>query len=92
MTHRLLLSGPGAVAEKDHLDRLGARPPVIVFDELHKYGKWKGFLKGFFDTYADKARIMVTGSSQLDAYRRGETASWGATSFTACIPSAWARF
>ncbi len=68
---RLLLSGPGSVAQKDGLDRLGTRPPVIIFDEIHKYGKWKGFLKGFFDTYADKARIMVTGSSRLDAYRRG---------------------
>ncbi len=68
---RLLLSGPAAVAEKDGLNRLGARAPVLVFDELHKYRKWKGFLKGFFDTYSDRARLMVTGSSRLDTYRRG---------------------
>ena len=33
--------------------------------------RWKQFLKGFFDTYADQLRIMVTGSSRMDVYRRG---------------------
>jgi predicted AAA+ superfamily ATPase len=68
---KLLLSGPAAVAEKAGLNRLSARPPVLVFDELHKYRKWKVFLKGFFDTYAEKARMLVTGSSRLETYRRG---------------------
>ena len=68
---KLFLSGPAAVAEKDGLSRLSARPPVLVFDELHKYRKWKGFLKGFFDTYSDKVRILVTGSSRMETYRRG---------------------
>ena len=68
---KLLLSGPAAVAEKDGLNRLSARPPVLVFDELHKYRKWKVLLKGFFDTYAERTRILVTGSSRLETYRRG---------------------
>jgi predicted AAA+ superfamily ATPase len=38
---------------------------------LHKYKRWKQFLKGFFDTYESQFRIMVTGSSRLDIYRRG---------------------
>lgn len=45
--------------------------PVVVFDEIHKYKKWKQFLKGFFDLYEDKCRIVVTGSAKLDVYRRG---------------------
>jgi len=70
--HReIILRGPGAVAEYAHLDSVAERPQVIVFDELHKYRRWKLFLKGFFDTYEDRARVMVTGSSRLDVYRRG---------------------
>ncbi len=53
------------------LDRLAKRPPVVVFDEIHKYSRWRTFLKGFFDTYGDRVRILVTGSSRLDVYRRG---------------------
>ncbi|MBC8387421.1 MAG: AAA family ATPase [Actinobacteria bacterium] len=43
----------------------------MVFDEIHKYGKWKTFLKGFFDTYKEKIKIIVTGSSRLDIYKKG---------------------
>lgn len=68
---RLLLKGPAALAGRLELDRLRAKPPVVVLDELHKYAKWKTLLKGFFDTYGDRARILVTGSSRLDLFRRG---------------------
>ncbi|MEJ5260423.1 MAG: AAA family ATPase [Anaerohalosphaeraceae bacterium] len=66
-----IVKGPAAVAEQAGLNQLGQTPPVVLFDELHKFRKWKLFLKGFFDTYADQARIVVTGSSRLDIYRRG---------------------
>jgi predicted AAA+ superfamily ATPase len=70
--HRtLILDGPGAVARHAGIDRLREAPVRIVFDELHKYKRWKQFLKGFFDTYEDRVRIMVTGSSRLDVYRKG---------------------
>ncbi|MBN1346802.1 MAG: ATP-binding protein, partial [Phycisphaerae bacterium] len=70
--HReIILRGPAAVATYAGLDRARARPVVIVMDELHKYRRWKLFLKGFFDTYESRARIIVTGSSRLDVYRRG---------------------
>jgi predicted AAA+ superfamily ATPase len=68
---RLILQGPGAVAAHVGLERLGPGRPVVVFDELHRYGRWKTFLKGFFDTWGERARIIVTGSSRLDVYRRG---------------------
>ena len=45
--------------------------PVIVFDELHKYNRWKLFLKGFFDTYEDRCRVVLAGSTRLDVYQRG---------------------
>ncbi len=70
--HRtLILDGPGAVATHAGADQLRASPIRIVFDELHKYPRWKQFLKGFFDTYEERFRIMVTGSSRLDVYRKG---------------------
>jgi len=66
----IILRGPGAVAEHARLHVASEAPPVLVFDELHKYRRWKHFLKGFFDTYEDRARAIVTGSSRLDVYRR----------------------
>lgn len=68
---RIILKGPGAVAQQVGLDRLAEVAPVTMFDELHKFRRWKGFLKGFFDTYADRTRVLVTGSSRMDLYRRG---------------------
>jgi uncharacterized protein len=68
---RVILRGPAAVAERIHLERLQTPSPIVVFDELHKDKRWKGFLKGFFDVYGERARIMVTGSSRLDVFRRG---------------------
>lgn len=72
LDHRKIISeGVNSVAVFAGLDKLSAQAPVIVFDEIHKYGKWKIFLKGFFDTYKGKVRIIVTGSSRLDVYKRG---------------------
>ncbi len=68
---RQLLRGPSALAAALDLDRLRAHAPVAVLDELHKYSKWKGLLKGFFDTYGNRVRLIVTGSSRLDVFRRG---------------------
>ena len=68
---RILLQGPAALAQRLELDRLRATPPVLVLDELHKFAKWKVLLKGFFDTYGERARILVTGSSRPDVFRHG---------------------
>jgi predicted AAA+ superfamily ATPase len=44
---------------------------------LHKYTKWKALLKGFFDTYGDRVRLMVTGSSRIEIFRRGSDSLMG---------------
>jgi len=44
---------------------------LVIFDEIHKYHKWKNYLKGEFDKYKDKFQILVTGSARLDLYRKG---------------------
>ena len=74
---RRLLRGPAALAEALHLDLLRTQPPVAVLDELHKYAKWKSLLKGFFDTYGDRVRLIVTGSSRIDIFRRGSDSLMG---------------
>src|SRR5688572_26070662 len=45
--------------------------PMWSFDELHKFRRWRGFLKGLYDTYHDEHRILVTGSARLELYGRG---------------------
>jgi len=42
-----------------------------LFDEIHKYRQWRGFLKGLFDMHGNTRRILVTGSARLDYYRYG---------------------
>ncbi len=44
---------------------------LLVFDELHKYKKWRNLIKGFYDTEKKNHRFLVTGSARLDHYRRG---------------------
>lgn len=68
---RVLLRGPAALAGALGLDRLRRAAPVAVLDELHKHARWKALLKGFFDVYGDRVRLLVTGSSRLDVFRRG---------------------
>ncbi len=41
-----------------------------VFDEIHKYKKWRNYLKGLYDKNK-KQQILVTGSARLDFYRFG---------------------
>ncbi len=67
----LILSGPANLTGVLKLDRLSESVPVVLFDELHKFPRWQQFLKGFFDTHADRIRIAVTGSSRMNVYRRG---------------------
>ena len=44
---------------------------LLIFDEIHKYPRWKGLVKGLWDTRPSDQRIIVTGSSRLDIFRRG---------------------
>ena len=67
----IILKGPEAVAEHCGLHIASESPPVILFDELHKFPHWKNFLKGLFDTYEERCRIIATGSARMDVYRRG---------------------
>ncbi len=71
---RVVLAGPAAVAERVGVGRLRERLPTVVLDELHKFRRWKAFLKGLFDTYADEMRVIVTGSSASTSSSEAATA------------------
>lgn len=60
---------------RDKIDT--ARPPMIVLDEIHKYPKWKRFLKGLYDLSKDEVNIIVTGSGRLDVYQKGGDSLFG---------------
>ena len=77
-THReTILQGPDAISTELGLDRLQAELPLCAFDELHKYRDWRDFLKGFFDQYEERARVLVTGSASLATFRRGRDSLMG---------------
>ncbi|MEA1922186.1 MAG: ATP-binding protein [Pseudomonadota bacterium] len=43
----------------------------LVFDELHKFPKWKTWLKGVYDVLGVNHSFLITGSARLDVYRKG---------------------
>ena len=68
---RVILKGPAALAERADLERPRQRTPVLALDEIHKFQKWKAFLKGFFDVYGSRCHILATGSARMDIFRKG---------------------
>jgi predicted AAA+ superfamily ATPase len=44
---------------------------TVVLDELHKYKRWKNWVKGEVDAHGRRVRFLITGSARLDIYRRG---------------------
>jgi predicted AAA+ superfamily ATPase len=44
---------------------------LLVFDELHKFPRWKNWIKGLYDVSRANHSFLVTGSARLDLYRRG---------------------
>ena len=68
---KTVLSGQRDTAARIGLDALSGKKRVVVFDELHKYPRWKNFLKGFFDLYGDETKIIATGSAKMNIYKRG---------------------
>lgn len=43
---------------------------LLILDELHKLPRWKGYLKGIYDTRRPHLRILVTGSARLETFRQ----------------------
>lgn len=50
---------------------------MTVLDELHKYLRWKNFIKGIYDKHHEHLKLLITGSARLDIYRRGSDSLFG---------------
>jgi len=44
--------------------------PLVVFDEIHKRKGWQRLIKGYWDKRQSHQNYVVTGSAQLDAFRK----------------------
>ncbi len=45
--------------------------PLVIFDEIHKYPRWKSWIKEVWDARPDHQTYLVTGSARLDVYKKG---------------------
>lgn len=51
--------------------QLPLEQPLIVLDEVHKYARWRGLVKGLYDRHYPDTNFVVTGSARLDYYSHG---------------------
>ncbi len=45
--------------------------PIVIYDEIHKFARWRNLVKGIHDVHKDDFNILVTRSARLDLYRKG---------------------
>jgi len=62
------------------------KAPLWIFDEIHKYLKWRNYLKGIYDKTGASQRILVTGSAKLDILRKGGDSLQGRYYFLRLMP------
>jgi len=67
-------------------DRNFKLPILIIFDEIHKYPKWKNYLKGVYDKYHQEFSFIVTGSCRLDIFQKGGDSLFGRYFPIPCFP------
>lgn len=63
------------IKDRERFLRPGAQEDVaaytrVVLDEIHKYARWKSWVKGLYDKHRAGTRVVVTGSARLDVYHR----------------------
>ncbi|MGA8163519.1 MAG: ATP-binding protein [Waddliaceae bacterium] len=61
--------------KEDRKQILGSKWPsdakLIILDEIHKYRRWKTLIKGNYDKWKKEYKFLVTGSGNLNTYRKG---------------------
>jgi predicted AAA+ superfamily ATPase len=55
--------------EKENRDP--RRSFLVILDEIHKYARWKNYLKGAYDLHHGEFKFLVTGSGRLDLCKKG---------------------
>jgi predicted AAA+ superfamily ATPase len=67
--HRKKLLADPLFFQKENRDP--EKPFLVVFDEIHKYVRWKNYLKGIYDESKDEFRFLITGSGRLELFKKG---------------------
>lgn len=49
----------------------------VCLDEFHKYPRWKHHIKGIYDKFHEKLRLLLTGSARLDVFQRAGDSLFG---------------
>jgi hypothetical protein len=69
--------------------------PLLILDEIHKYRRWRGLLKGLYDAIqaqeTHKREILVTGSARLDYYRFGGDSLQGRYHYLRLLPLSYSE-
>ena len=83
---KAILKDPGGFwQQSEKIDR-------IVLDEIHKYPRWKKFLKGLYDDVGHSLEMIVTGSGRLDIYQKGGDSLLGRYGLTHLHPFSVGEF
>ncbi|OHB78006.1 MAG: hypothetical protein A2Z34_00870 [Planctomycetes bacterium RBG_16_59_8] len=53
------------------MNRTDSSKPLVIFDEIHKYRRWKNYLKGVYDQFSNDYHFLVLGSGRLDIFQKG---------------------
>ena len=54
----------------EEMERKDASLPLVILDEIHKYGDWKNCLKGVYDEFQAAYKFLVSTSGRLDIYQK----------------------
>jgi predicted AAA+ superfamily ATPase len=65
---KLLIEKPTFFEE---INRKDASTPLVIFDEIHKYRKWKNYLKGVYDQFKGEYKFLILGSGRLNVFQKG---------------------
>lgn len=52
-------------------DEVITKHNIVILDEIHKYARWKNYLKGAYDKFKNDFLFIVTGSGRLDIFKKG---------------------
>jgi len=55
----------------EKMNRKDESPPLVIFDEIHKYKNWKNYIKGIYDQFFQSYKFLVLGSGSLDIFQKG---------------------
>lgn len=59
------------------LSKSYVREAFVCLDEFHKYPRWKHHIKGVYDKFHEKLRLLLTGSARLDVFQRAGDSLFG---------------